>query len=285
MSEPFLIKHRSNGKFFHPDGGKSNPGNGTSVVLHSDIHANMHWRFRKETDYWGYIEHVASGKCIHPNGGSLTPGNGTRLVIHSDRHYGALFALDSKNDHVIHKGGRYAHPDGGRPDPGNGTTVVLHSDIHDAMRFQFVSPKDPSKEILVYGSPNVIGKWEIINAVINPKAEHKSTISVKIGKSKTESTTSTFEYKWESSFGVAIKAITASVSQSVRFMIEKTSSETWTEEKTRTKEITVSPGNTVVTWQYKFAVEQNDSRALFQSNLLADTDSETTVPREFKYSV
>ncbi|WAR15025.1 hypothetical protein MAR_005130 [Mya arenaria] len=93
----------------------------------------------------------------------------------------------------------------------------------------FVSPKDPSKEILVYVSPNVIGKWEIINAVINPKAEHKSTISVKIGKSKT------FEYKWESSFGVEIKAITASVSQSVRLMIEKTSSETWTEEKKENK--------------------------------------------------
>ncbi|WAR29328.1 hypothetical protein MAR_002896 [Mya arenaria] len=96
---------------------------------------------------------------------------------------------------------------------------------------QFESPKDPSKEILVYVSSNVIGKWEIINAVISPKAAHKSTISVKIGKSKTNSMTSTFEYKWESSFGVEIKAITASVSQSVRFMIEKTSSETWTEEK------------------------------------------------------
>ncbi|XP_052819462.1 galactose-binding lectin-like [Mya arenaria] len=285
MSEPFLIKHRSSGKFLHPHGGKGDPKNQTSIVLHSDIHDRMHWRFRKELDYWGYIEHVASGKCIHPKGGSLTPGNNNSLVLHSDRHYGALFALDSRNDHIIHKGGRYAHPKGGRPEPGNNTNVVLHSEIHDAMRFQFVSPKDPSKEILVYGSPNVIGKWEIINAVINPKAEHKSTISVKIGKSKTESTTSTFEYKWESSFGVAIKAITASVSQSVRFMIEKTSSETWTEEKTRTKEITVSPGTTVVTWQYKFAVEQNDSHALFQSNLLADTDSETTVPRDFNYSV
>ncbi|WAR29326.1 LEC-like protein [Mya arenaria] len=285
MSEPFLIKHRSSGRFLHVSTGKRAPSDDTEILFHGDIHDNMYWRFCKETDYWGYIEHVNSGKVIHPHGGGRSPANGTKLVVHGGRHYGALFALDGKNDHVIHKDGKYAHPENGRPDPGNSTKVVLHSDVHDAMRFQFVSPKDPSKNILVYGSPNVIGKWEIINAVINPRAEHKSTISVKIGKSKTNSTTSTFEYTWEASMGVEIKAITASVSQSLRSMIEKTSSETWTEETTRTKEITVSPGKTVVTWQYKFSVEQNDSRALFQSNLLADTDSETTVPRDFKYLV
>ncbi|WAR11587.1 LEC-like protein [Mya arenaria] len=267
MSEPFLIKHRSSGKFFHPESGMKSPDNGTEVVLHSDIHSNMHWRFCKEKDYWGYIEHVGSGKCIHPQSGILSPENGEKLVLHGDRHYGALFALDGKNNHIIHTGGRYAHPESGGHSPSNGNKVVLHSDKHNNMLFQFVSPQDQSKEVLVYGSPNVTGKWEIINAVIDPKAEHKSKISVKIGKSKTESTTSTFEYNWESSIGVEIMAITASVSQSQRSMIENTSSATWSEETTRTKEITVSPGKTVVTWQYKFAVEQNDSRALFQTAL------------------
>ncbi|WAR15773.1 LEC-like protein, partial [Mya arenaria] len=105
MSEPFLIKHRSSGKFFHPYGGNSNPDDGTAVVLHSSIHERMHWRFCKVTNKWGYIEHVASGKCIHPRSGHKTLENETGLVIHSDRHSGALFALDGKNDHIIHKAG------------------------------------------------------------------------------------------------------------------------------------------------------------------------------------
>ncbi|XP_052820806.1 galactose-binding lectin-like [Mya arenaria] len=149
MSEPFLIKHRSSGKFFHPYGGNSNPDDGTAVVLHSSIHERMHWRFCKVTNKWGYIEHVASGKCIHPRSGHKTLENETGLVIHSDRHSGALFALDGKNDHIIHKAGIYAHPQGGSHDPGDNNTVVLHSSIHDRMRFQFVSPYNPSKQVCV----------------------------------------------------------------------------------------------------------------------------------------
>ncbi|KAH3846806.1 hypothetical protein DPMN_089113 [Dreissena polymorpha] len=59
MSETFFIKHLSSGRFFYPKGGWSNPGNDTEIVLHSDVHANMHWKFVLVKDYWGYIEHVA----------------------------------------------------------------------------------------------------------------------------------------------------------------------------------------------------------------------------------
>ncbi|XP_072043958.1 galactose-binding lectin-like [Amphiura filiformis] len=283
MAVHFLIKHSSSGKFFHPYGGQSNPGNNTTVVLHPDRHDRMHWTFEPVEGHWGYIKHVTSGKVIHPYGGSLTPGNNTKLVLHGDRHYGALFALDAVNDHVIHKGGRFAHPYGGSPNPGNNTQVVLHSDVHDAMRFQFVSTTDSNKEVLVYGSPTMAGKWKIINLVKNPKAEHTAQLTIKVGKSKTETTTSSFQYRWEASGGINIEIFQASVSQSVQFMIEKTTSATWSEETTKTTTIKVEPGKTVVTWQYVFDVQQNDSRSIFRSNLLADTESEQIEPKDLQY--
>ncbi|XP_052271399.1 galactose-binding lectin-like [Dreissena polymorpha] len=129
MSEPFLIKHMSSGRFFHPESGKNNPRDNTEIVLHSDIHAHMRWKFVRVHDNWGYIQHVASGKIIHPLGGSLCSGNETGLVLHNDRHQGAPFSLDACNHHVIHKGGKFAHPQGGSPCAGDGTKVVLHSDV------------------------------------------------------------------------------------------------------------------------------------------------------------
>lgn len=245
----------------------------------------MHWTFEKVEDHWGYIKHVSSGKIIHPKGGSLTPGNYTKLLLHSDRHYGALFALDAANDHVIHKGGRFAHPDGGEPNPDNGTTVLLHSDVHDAMRFQFVSTSNPNKEVLVYGNPTLMGKWKIINMVCNPLAEHIDTLEVKVGKSTTESKKSSFEYKWEVSDGLDIEVLKLSASSSLRFMIEKSSSTTWSTETKRTREIRISPGNTVVTWQFVFEVQQNLSKAMFRSNLLADTNSEKIRPDDLQPAV
>ncbi|KAH3807994.1 hypothetical protein DPMN_136342 [Dreissena polymorpha] len=154
----------------------------------------MHWRFVLVVDHWGYIEHVAIGKIIHQRGGSLKPWNCTDLVVHSSRHWGALFALDGNNHHVIHKGGKFAHPKGGRPDAGNHTTVNLHSDEHAAMKFGFFSPSNLNTEVLVYGYPKMIGKWKIIHMVLNPSAEHTFTLMVKVGKSKTESRTCGFEY-------------------------------------------------------------------------------------------
>lgn len=285
MSSSFLIKHRSGGKFIHPKGGSRNSDNNTPIVLHSDIHKNMYWTFERVVDHWGYIKHVSSGKIIHPLGGRLSPGNDTELVLHSDRQWGALFALDATHDHVIHKGGRYAHPYTGNPNPRNETHVVLHSDVHDAMRFQFVSTSDPSMEVLVYGKPTLVGKWKIINMVRNPLAEHMDTIQVKIGRSETESRKTSFQYSWELSSGFDNELLKFSASQSDKLMMERTSSTTWSTETTRTRQIRVSTGDTVVTWQFVFDVQQNLSRAVFQSNLLADTNSEKTTPGDVQYAL
>ncbi|XP_053384951.1 galactose-binding lectin-like [Mercenaria mercenaria] len=283
MTLNFLIKHRSSGKFFHPTGGGPHPENGTKIVLHQDIHEHMHWTFEKVTGHWGYIKHVSSGKIIHPEHGSLNPGNGTKLVLHSDRHWAALFALDSANDYVIHKGGRYAHPVGGSPNPSKGTTVVLHSGVHDAMRFQFVSTSDRNEEVLVYGNPTMVGKWKMLYMVLNPIAEHVEQLQMKIGKSATESVTGSFKYKWERSGGLEIGIVKASASESFKAMFEKTASATWSSETTRTSEIRVIPGKSVVTWQFVFDVQQGESRSVFQSDLFEDTDSETKEPEALQY--
>jgi hypothetical protein len=106
MAVNFLIKHRSSGKYFHPFGGNANPDNDTAIVLNGDVHKNMYWTFEQIDDRWGYIKHVSSGKIIHPKGCTFSPGNETGLLLHSNRHWGALFALDEVNNHVIHKGGQ-----------------------------------------------------------------------------------------------------------------------------------------------------------------------------------
>lgn len=242
MPSTFLIKHKSGGKFIHPDGGDSHPGNGTTLVLHQDIHDRMHFQFDVIEGHWGYIRHVSSGKIVHPDGGQLFPGDDTNLVLHSGHHSGALFALDNVDDYIIHKGGKFAHPDGGSPNPGNDTDVVLHKDKHDAMKFQFVSPHDINKEVLIYGSTSINGHWRRINTIINPKAAHINKITYTVGKSKTESRRSTFVFKWEVSGGIlantACGSVTGSMSASTEQMIKKVSSSTWSEEKTVTNIIT-----------------------------------------------
>ncbi|XP_071133207.1 galactose-binding lectin-like [Mytilus edulis] len=284
MPSTFLIKHKSGGKFVHPKGGDRHPGNDTKLLLHQDIHDRMYFQFDVVEGHWGYIRHVSSGKIVHPDGGQLFPGNDTNLVLHSDHHAGALFALNNVDDYIIHKGGRFVHPDGGSPNPGNDTYVVLHEDKHDAMKFQFVSPDDINNEVLIYGKTSVNGHWRIINTIINPIAEHTHTRSYTVGKSKTESRSSTFAFKWEISGGIlantAFGSLTASMSASTEYMIKKASSNTWSEEKIVTNQIKVVPGKSVVTWQYVFDVAQCDHKAIFHSNILADTDDVSHKPED-----
>ncbi|KAH3846786.1 galactose-binding lectin-like [Dreissena polymorpha] len=149
MSEPFLIKHMSSGKFFHPRGGSENPCDGTEIILCSPIHTHMHWKFVRVEGQWGYIQHAESGKIINPKGGSLCSGNETELVVNNDRQQGALFSLDACNHHLVHKGGKFAHPQGGSPCAGEETKVVLHSDVHAGMKFAFVSPCNANQEVKV----------------------------------------------------------------------------------------------------------------------------------------
>ncbi|VDI44685.1 Hypothetical predicted protein [Mytilus galloprovincialis] len=275
----FVIKHKSGGKYLHHLKGQSNPGNDTNLVLYEGTHDQTHFVFDIEDDHWGYIRHVASGKVIHPYGGWLNPGNNTELVLHQDRHGGALFCIDSANDTIMHKGGKFVHSRGGKkPNPGNNTRVCLHEDQHYAMRFECVSPYNTSEEVLVYGKPTLLGKWKIINMIIDPTAEHKHTLQYKVGKSKTESTSYSFEFKWETTAGISYGILNASTTTSLSTMFERSSASTWSEETTVTREITVKPGETVVTWQFVFTCDQLNHRAKFNSNLLADTRSPTDVP-------
>ncbi|CAG2209190.1 Lectin [Mytilus edulis] len=274
----FVIKHKSGGKFLHPLGGQLNPGNDTNLVLYEGTPDQTHFAFDVEDDHWGYIRHVPSGKVIHPYAGWLNPGNNTELVLHQDRHGGALFCIDSANDAIIHKGGKFVHPKWGSHNPGNDTRVCLHEDQHYAMRFECVSPHNTNEEALVYGKPTLLGKWKIINMVKDPAAEHKHTFQYKVGKSKTENTRYSFEFKWEATAGVSAGIASASATSSLSTMFERSSASTWSEETTVTREITVKPGETVVTWQFVFTCEQLNHRAKFYSNLLADTRSSDDVP-------
>ncbi|VDI16754.1 Hypothetical predicted protein [Mytilus galloprovincialis] len=282
----FVIKHKSSGKFFHPYMGHTNPANNTQIVLYAGTHERMHFTFDLVDGQWGYIRHVTSGKIMHPYGGSMYPGNNTDLVLHQDRHGGALFCIDSANDVIIHKGGKFAHPKGGSHNPGNQTVVCLHQDQHYAIKFECVSPYNTSEEVLVYGKPTLTGKWKIVNMIIDPAAEHKQTIQYKVGKSRTESTTSSFSFKWEMTVGATAgvnvlfgsASVSSSMSTSLSTMFQRSSSATWAEETTVTREIKVLPGKTVVTWQFVFACEQHGHRAEFNSNILADSRSPSDVP-------
>lgn len=279
-SNTFLIKHRSSGKYFHPETGMSAPSNGTGILLHEGMHSNMHWTFEKDHDHWGYIKHVNSGLVIHPATGTSPPTNYTGLLLHSGRHYGALFALDAVNHHVMHKLGKFAHPQGGGLFPENNTPVELHEGIHDGMKFEFVSPSDPKIPVFVYGTPKVVGKWKIINMVLDPKAEHTQDLEVRVGLSKTEGSSSSIQSTLEMSIGAEIKVFTASLSASLQAMTEKSSSATWSKETTQKRTIKVSPGKSVVTWQYVYDIELDKDKGEFRSNLLADTESEAVEPRE-----
>lgn len=242
----FVIKHKSSGKFFHPYMGKANPDNNTQLVLYEGTHERMHFFFDVVDAPWGYIRHATSGKIIHPYGGSMNPGNQTDLVLHQDRHGGALFCIDSANDAIIHKGGKFAYPKGGSHNPGNQTVICLHQERHYAMRFECVSPYNTLEEVLVYGVPTLRGRWEIINMVIDPAAHHKQTVTYKVGKSRTESTSSSFEFKWEMTVGATAgvnflfgsASISTSMSTSLSTMFKRTSSATWSEETTVKREIT-----------------------------------------------
>lgn len=235
---PFVIKHKSGGKFVHPlDGDNPNPRNDCELVIYEGFHNNTIFEFDPVEGEWGYIRHISSGKILHPFRGQLNPGNDTHIVLHQDRHAGALFAIDQVNEYIVHKGGKYIHPSGGSPNPGNSTRLVLHGDRHDAMEFVCVSFSDPNKEVMPYGQPKVIGSWKVINAILNPVAEHTQRMEYTVGKSKTESTTSQVEFKWESSASVNVLFMSASASTSLSTMLQKTSSTTWTEETKVSREI------------------------------------------------
>ena len=233
----FIIKHASGGKFVHPYGGSPNPGNCDPLVLHPVRHANMVFRFVPEDKEWGYIEHKTSKRVLYPKDGRLNPGNNTKLVLHHDRHFGALFAIDSARDRIVHKGGKFIHPFGGAAKPGQGTRLVLHEGINGAMKFILVDPSDVDKEIDVYPSGFAAGHWELLSCVENPSAKHEYTIEYTVGKSESKSTTTSIEMKWERSIGATIEFFTASASLSIAAMMSRTVASTWSKSTKCTQKV------------------------------------------------
>ena len=221
----------------HPFGGWSIPGDHTDVIVHSDQHDRMVFEFQPVEGEWGYMVHKSSSKLVHPYLGAVKPSIGTSLVIHSDRHAAALFAIDQVKNRILHKGGLFIHPEGGNANPDNGTKLVLYNTIHDGMRFITVNPNNINEVVDIYGNPHCSGKWEIINMVKTPKATHTYTVSFKVGRSKTESTTSSITMTWEVSMEATRKALTANASETVQKMIQRSSSATFSEEITQTHEI------------------------------------------------
>ena len=273
MSGPIgYIFHQSSGKLVHPKGGSPNPGNDTRLVVNSAKNnpGRLQVRFVPVQGYghFGYIEHVSSGKIVHPSGGSLDPGNDTQLVYHGDRHSGALFGFDEENYEIKHIGGKIWHPSGGSPNPGNDTVCVLHSDRHAAAKFYFGdidgNPVSP------YPSPNLSGDWKLLRAFIMPETDHTYTVNYKVGTSQTRSTTT--QVAWRVSAGIDIKKV-FNASAELSGFVEKTSSITWTKERSESHTIKVTKGESIVVWQYVFAMEQYGDEWSFQSTIIGDTNS------------
>ena len=273
MSGPIgYIFHQSSRKLVHPKGGSPNPGNDTRLVVYNAKNdpARLQVRFVpvQGQGHFGYIEHVSSGKIVHPSGGSLDPGNDTDLVYHSDRHSGALFGFDEEGYEIKHIGGKIWHPKGGSPNPGNDTTCVLHSDRHAAAKFYFGDLD--GNAISPYPSPNLNGDWKIVKAFVTPQTSHEFTVTYKVGKMQSKSTTT--QLAWKVSAGVEIEGI-FSASTEFSGMVSKTSSSTWTEEREESHTISVKKGETIVVWQYLFSMEQYGDEWSFQSSIIGDTNS------------
>ena len=270
------LHHWSSRKLVHPRGGSHNPGNDTELVVHSakDDPGRLQFRFVAVdgAGHFGYIEHVSSGKVVHPKGGSLNPGNDTRLVLHSDRHAGALFGFDEENIVILHKGGKIWHPKGGSPNPGNDTTLVLHSDRHDAAKFYFGDLH--GKAMSPYPEPNLSGDWKLLQAFVTPLADHTYSETYKVGRSKTD--TEATQHAWSVSADVAYGYFSASAEYSG--YVEKTTSETWSEEKEETTTISVKKGQSVFVWQYVFGMAQYGEELHFNSTIIGDTDSQSKKP-------
>ncbi len=211
-------------------------------------------------------------RIVHPESGLDAPGNGTRLVYHSDRHVGALFMYDSLRKVFVHKSGKNWHSESGKDYPGDGTNIVLWDDVHEGAQFE---PVDSSSDLIdIYPTPSISGSWKMINTVIDPIAEHKTTISYTVGQSKSSSTTT--RNSWSVSAGISKKWFQASAEYSG--YVEKSSEETWEESKTVEYSIKVEPGKSVVTWQWLFSSEQYEEGLTFSSTIIRDTDSLDTPP-------
>jgi len=130
------FKHKS-GKCVHPNGGSSNPNNGTTLVFWDGCDPDYtKYKFTSG----GSIQHKTSNKCLHPSGGSSNPPNGTPLVFWDGCDQDNLKFERLSNGAIKHvSSGRCIHPRGGSSTPDNGTELILHDGCNeDRLTFTFV---------------------------------------------------------------------------------------------------------------------------------------------------
>ena len=136
------IYHLSSKKPIGPSGGKSDPANGTELVVHSKKEAQvLQFRFVcvKEFGHFGYIENVGNSKIIHP-----TEDNKLVLRDSKEKNVNALFTFDLERYTIMHRNGKHWHTEGDSPTPKDDTTCLLQANavgsnatINDAAKFYF----------------------------------------------------------------------------------------------------------------------------------------------------
>ena len=125
-----------------------------------------------------------------------------------------------------------------------------------------------------YPEPNLSGDWKLLQAFLTPLADHTYTEKYKVGRSKTDVEKS--NHAWSVSAEVTIKFFSAKAEYSG--FVESSSSETWNEEREKTRTISVTKGQSVCVWQYVFGMAQYGEEMHFHSTILGDTDSTEKKP-------
>ncbi|CAL4139182.1 unnamed protein product [Meganyctiphanes norvegica] len=226
----FVIKNQHCGKYIHPVQPQHHDRG--ELYLWDGFYDKTIYVFEQADGEWGYIRQKDSDQVWQPRGMEINAMTNTEVLrIHSGRERYSLFAIDQLNGHIIHRDGLYVHYAAGtNPYPPNGDRITIHRDINEGMKWEFLNPSDSSKEVQVYGHANILGDWKMVYAVKNPKAEQIRTYTYKVGKSHTESSTSSFEFGWEASISAGFSFYQMSTSVSLTTAIENASSDTWSEE-------------------------------------------------------
>lgn len=182
-SKPFHIKHWSSGMYIHPEGGTA--GNDVRAVIHAGKAAHTEFYFQVVDGEWGLIIHKQSGKILIPYGGRVDAGNDSQVVFHVDRGPGAYFSIDSNQNVIKHRSGRYWHPKGGRSRPTNNTAIVVFDTFNNNTKFLAVDPTTDKPMGDLIPKPKItaskpVGSWERVcqqfcNVVLKHELRDTST--------------------------------------------------------------------------------------------------------------
>jgi len=263
-SEYFHIRHKMSGGVLCDDN--------YVRIYNDDTPSYCQWYFESVDGEWGYITNGWSGDHITPDSYSMSPSDGTYLRLWSGHHPYQRFALDQVNNRIIHYGGKYIHVEGDAAEPERGAYAVLFGNVNAMMEFELTKPGNPDEIVYPYGDATISGDWVLVFSVENALATHEYTVEAMIGKSETDSITSSFQFVWEGSAGAQFWFAQMSTSASLSNQIEQSSAQTWTVEVKVTNKITVAAGASVATWQKHFYGEQLGHKAVHQSNIFQDTE-------------